>query len=500
SNSTARLFAWESASHNPRLDNVSIGNNVLAFPSNSEFELTNGVTFAPGTTFSMGFSSFLQLGTGQTMLANVAITTGNNTHIFGTMNSTTWTIANTASIQNTSSTGTGYIGSLNGAPTGTARSVVNNGTIWNSGAGTTQIDPSGNFTNNGLVLATAGTIRIRPQGTFVIGAGSTLRTEGAGVILIETSNVSNGGTVNAQQGTLDINPTTTTTYSNITGGSTAIGTVGAATMNVGNSNSSVLNNAGIVDLRSGSVINIGNTGANRGTFNNTAGTTTINGTLNSRTTTFSGGDLTGSGTIQGITGTRALLLTSSATLKPGNSPGQITIGGGLDINSGLEIEISGGGGNNSTTVGNTTAGGGFDTVRNTPVDGNPSDIIVRTALSIRLVVESANLGTAFWAAPQSWQIMSTSNGSVIFSSGVPGDPVTNIGIPTPTVFMLEAGTQNTINPLITYPQSLFTFSITNQGNENRLMLNWNPVPEPTTILAFGALPLAALAWRRRQRG
>jgi hypothetical protein len=150
-------------------------------------------------------------------------------------------------------------------------------------------------------------------------------------------------------------------------------------------------------------------------------------------------------------------------------------------------------------VGNTTAGGGFDTVRNTPADGNPSDIIVRLATAIRLVVESANINTAFWSAPQSWQIMSTSNGSILFSTGVPGDPVNNVGIPTPTVFMVEAGTQNSINPLSTFPQSQFTYTVVPFGNESRLLLNWNPVPEPTTILAFAAIPLAAVAWRRRQR-
>ncbi|MGL6076404.1 MAG: hypothetical protein ACRC8S_19800, partial [Fimbriiglobus sp.] len=380
---------------------------------------------------------------------------------------------------------------------GTNRSIVNQGLI-ESNAGSMSINPSGSFTNSGTIRANAGVITINPSGGLIISAGSTMETNGSGQIQILTNNVSNAGTVSATSGTFDVAPTTTATYSNAVGGSTRLS---SATQNVGNSSASAVNNASAYSISSGSTVNVGGTGVNRGLFTNTAGTTTLRGTLNSRRTTFLDGTLAGDGTVQGIAGTRALLLTSSAMLKPGNSPGQITIGGGLDINSGLEIEIStGGGGNNSTTVGNTTAGGGFDTVRNTPVDGNPSDIIVRTALSIRLVVESANLNTAFWAAPQSWQIMSTSNGAITFSNGVPGDPVTNIGIPAPTVFMLDPNNTN-INTQITWPGSTFDFSIANSGAENRLMLNWNPVPvpEPTSILAVASIPLAGLAWRRRRR-
>ncbi|MGL6074875.1 MAG: beta strand repeat-containing protein, partial [Fimbriiglobus sp.] len=243
SGSAARLLGPDNSSFNPRLDNVFVGTNVLSFPGNSEFELTNGVTFAPGSSYTMASFSFLQIGVGQTSLADLSLQGTGQFSIAGTVNSTTWTIASSTSIQNTSGS-FGYIGSIGSGSTGTARSIDNNGTVWNSGTGTTVIEPSGTFDNKagGLLKVTNGVLAIRPgtfnnsAGTIEIGASGRVRFERP----VTTAQLGTFNRATPTTGVLEINNTNLTLSSNYdigTAGNTGtIGlSLGAAVIGGGNS-------------------------------------------------------------------------------------------------------------------------------------------------------------------------------------------------------------------------------------------------------------------------
>ncbi|MGL6073897.1 MAG: beta strand repeat-containing protein [Fimbriiglobus sp.] len=221
---------------------------------------------------------------------------------------------------------------------------------------------------------------------------------------------------------------------------------------------------------------------------------TANSVTTAITTVNSGGTVTGAGTING-TVLNALTILPGGNLKPGNSPGQITIGGGLDAGGILEIEIS-----NGNT--NTTTNGGFDTVRVTPppVNPAPTDAIIRTATTvIRLLTGNADQSTfnndTFWGTSRRWSILTTTDGDIELR-----DANNNLlgPIQPASVQLFSPNGQTALNPYAQYPNSSFTFEMTPMGNGAKLDLVWAPVPEPTTLLATASLLLlGAYTWQRR---
>jgi hypothetical protein len=348
-------------------------------------------------------------------------------------------------------------------------------------------------------------------GTFTVEAGGTFRKTGSlnhnindGVTFI------NNGNTEVNQGTLVIPGGLSTNAGSITvvNGSISIATSAATTLanpgtvnvsatstfSLGATSTSTLTNSGAFTL--GGTLNLG-PNSTPGLFSTTT-LATINGTANTRATINSGGTIGGSGTINGTT-----LLNNGGRLSPGNSPGQIVIGGGLDVGGTLEIEISGGTGpNNSTSSGNTTPGQGFDTVGVQPPPTNlnqSTGMTVRNALtSVRLLARDVAVGSSsFWRnGEQRWTLASTTNGPIVFNTGNPGDVggTPTLGSVPANVMLINIDAQNA--PAIDYTGfGLFNFEIVTVGNAGagqfRLDLVWTPVPEPSFYHGLGAIVLGA---------
>jgi hypothetical protein len=485
------------------LSNTSVGQGTLDLSGAGlkQLSLQNGVTFAPGSSYAMSANTYFDIGTGQSSLANVTLNaTGNGEMVVRSLGTNvTWSIASTATLR---SSGTGRLGiNVNGDNAiafGTNVSIINDGLIESTNTGGILIKPTGTFTNNGTIRATAGTISIDPVGGFINTLGSTLQATGTGVIQILTTNVSNAGTLDASTGTLNISTNTTATYGVTTGATTSVGSTG--TLNVGNSNTSAINNAGSFSVVAGGTVNLG-TNASPGLFtNNTGGIYQINGTTNTRLTA-AGGTITGSGTINALAAT-SVFLQPGSTLAPGNSPGLIIVGGGLDAGGTLELDISSGGpNNNSNGSGTTTPGTGFDTIQVRPpatTPNTPTNSTVRVS-QMQNNLKSANTSAAnfaadpFWAVQQKWTIMSTTNGAINLLDA------NNMPLPSGTIAMANIYTadNNIINFQTYYPNASFTYELLVNGPGNNLNLVWTPVPEPGSLLVLCG---SVIAYRRRLAG
>ena len=272
--------------------------------------------------------------------------------------------------------------------------------------------------------------------------------------------------------------------------------------NVGNSNTSAINNAGSFVLNTGGTVNLG-PNASPGLFtNNTGGIFQANGTAFVRLT-VAGGTLTGSGTINALASS-SVVIGSGGRLAPGNSPGTITIGGGLDIGGTLELDIANGGGNNSN--GSTTPGVGFDTITVSPPPSTPNtstNVTIRTATT-NFVLKTGDANQAafnanimFWNTQQKWAFLRTTNGAIIFkdaNDNVVASPV------AATVALLDSngGSLSIAN----YPNSSWMFEdvVASDNTFNRQFnLVWNPVPEPTTWIGISTTAMIALGWFRQKR-
>jgi autotransporter-associated beta strand protein len=175
-----------------------------------------------------------------------------------------------------------------------------------------------------------------------------------------------------------------------------------------------------------------------------------------------GGTLGGSGTFAG-----PLTLGAGVIIAPGNSPGILTISGNLIPNDGLvtQIEINGAANTPGTTVDQVFVTG---TLNLSSLSANGYKLQI-----ISLDILNTPGAVAGLSAPASW---------TIFSSG--------------TLTGFNAG-------LFDVDQSGFVntgvFSLTQSGND--ILLNFTPVPEPSTyaLLALGLAGSGLAAWRKRRR-
>jgi fibronectin-binding autotransporter adhesin len=524
------------------LDNVTINAGTLDLSANDHaLVLKNNVTFEAGSAYTTTGSVYLDAN--QNSIGLVSFTFGNYSQlkILSNIDNSTITInpsgiMNVPSIRSDVGNYTLSVGNNNASNTGTNRSVINaagsiiqanngnlqinpSGTFVNNGIVETvagyglSINPAGSFTNNGIVRATAGTVTIAPGGAFVIGATSQLTTSGSGVIVIATNNVINAGSVTTATGTtLNVGTNTTTTYGNASGGTTSIDNGG--TVNIGNSSASAFNNSGIFSIGSqstpGGQLNIGPNG-NPGLFtNNTGGIFYLDGTANTRVT-VAGGTLTGSGTINALAGA-GLVIGPNGTGSPGHSPGQIVIGGGLDVGGTLEIDIANGGGNNSNTTGSTSPGTGFDTftVKPPPNTNAATDALVRaTPTKFRLntgnTSQSQFNGDSFWTVPQRWAFLRTTaaNPGVIKLLDINGNMLSTVtNLVTADVRLFNANGTVEFDPHIQYPGGVFYYEFATPGDNlfaQQLDLVWSPVPvpEPATVLAIGAVGMVLAGMRKK---
>ena len=234
--------------------------------------------------------------------------------------------------------------------------------------------------------------------------------------------------------------------------------------------------------------------------------TTVSGTLlvgggKSLAVAPGGLTVTSGGLLGGHLGTIAGQVTvlDGGVISPGNSPGQITLSGGLDLGGTFNVDISPGvgGGNNSNLVGDTTPGSGFDTIIVT-APPSPANVTVRPSAKVRVVAaDTALASSSFWAALQRWAIVRTTDGLILGGDGLPLAP----GTPATTALV----NRDTGSPVDFAAYGSFAYSVVVLGDtgagQRQLDLVWTPVPEPATVLAVALAPLAAgWAARRLRRG
>jgi hypothetical protein len=493
---------------NNALEGVAFSGTIdYSIVSSSYLTISNNgatpTTFNAATSATLGSTRYFRINQTNT-LDNLTITlSGLANSEVQVLNGNTTTIGATSTIRSTSSGG-----QFTSGGTGT-NNIVNNGILEASGSSAVLlIDPNGTLTNNNIIRGISnGRVDINPAGGLVISPGSQLVANTGGQVRVLTTTTVNAGTITAAGGTTNINNGGTATL-------TTNGTVNAtstATVNVGNSAASTIGNSGSFTVDSGSIVNVGGTGANRGTLTNTGGTYSLNGTTNALTT-VSGGTLTGAGTINGSVA-QGLTITTGGTLAPGNSPGQITVGGGLDIGGTLELDISQGNNpNNSNTAGPVpTPGTGFDTIQVRPPAGSTTatNATIRTqATNLRVVTGNTASGIrpfandTFWQTTQRWRIATTNDGNAGTTDGIIELRDANdilLGSTAPAFVSLRHiddinGTP--INFTAVYPFSTFAYEIVTNGTGQNLDLVWQPVPEPVCLLVLSAVGIGL--WPRRK--
>ena len=305
---------------------VNINGGTLSLGVGSDSENSNDGTFtlANGTTFAIGVGGFGTHVFGGTITdgANSATVTngsGNTVTFDGPLSVNALT--NTGNlVLNGATTGLQVLTIAGGQLVGTASYSVGQTFNWSvgslGGSGTTTI-PSGSSvvftTPSTKSLTGTRTLRNETAG-FQPPADSTLNVGGS-------SFLDNAGTITLPDARDIVG---IGTLRNLAGGT--VQKNGAAT------DSSVpnLQNAGTVNVAQGTLSSIF-------TYTQTAGTTTVTGTLDPSDVTLAGGALGGGGTIAGD------VTNSGGTVEPGVSPGILNVNGNYTQGAGgtLEIEIAG---------------------------------------------------------------------------------------------------------------------------------------------------------------
>ena len=207
----------------------------------------------------------------------------------------------------------------------TNASFLNEGAIAADGGGTITAIGAANFSGGTLT-----------GGSWQGSANSTLRLQGDNVVT-DAANLlldGSGSRIFSDTGTTDA-----------LAGLAAVATASGLTLQNGAQESTTaarFSNAGAVTIGATSSLTFA------GSYAQTAGSTTVNGTLGpAGGLTLNGGTLNGAGTIQGD-------VTNAGQLTPGNKPGILTITGNYTQTSAGVLNIA---------IGGTTAGTGFDQLR-----------------------------------------------------------------------------------------------------------------------------------------
>lgn len=206
-----------------------------------------------------------------------------------------------------------------------------------------------------------------------------------------------------------------------------------------------------------------------GTTNVNAGVLSVTNTSGSATgdsvvTVNSGGTLGGTGTLSG-----AVTVTSGGTIRGGLTTannGKLTLGGGLAIQANSTIAVGISGGNASGTNG-----------------GSSNGSVNNTLLAITGGTTTIDAGTKFVIDGTGVSFTNNSNYSYRIATGAGDQHLLNINdqaLFSTTGFSAQA------------------FSVTGDVSGN-IYLNFQPVPEPATVLAIGAAGLGAVSWVRRRR-
>jgi fibronectin-binding autotransporter adhesin len=494
------------------IDQLAFSTGTISVPPVAPTTLTlntsltwTGGTFSGGETISAIGGAAFAGGASGTVLDAATLNLGGSS---STWSGGTITLQNGSTLNNLS--GSVLTNSGNGTlavAVGTAAPVFNNsGAFIKSGGGTMTtvatpvnnigvfeavsgvLQTTGSFTNNGTLLAAGGVVQV--NGPLTNLTGGTL-TGGTYQVLSNSSLSLNGPvTTVAANTTVELNGANSN-FASINSVAAINGTFRLANGRTF-ATAGDLTTAGTLDIQSGSALNVSGklavTGpasiVNGGTVS-VAGTTTVNSALTvGVNTTLAGSQLltvgaTGSLAVQGtvtqpvtvagvLSGNGSInntvFIQPGAHLKPGSSPGTITVNGDMTLNGNYDWDLAGND--------NTMAGGTFDKV------------IVSGTTQLDPPAVNANFSGSlsfadpFWRSPRTWDILDTGS---FFDNSLP-----------------DLTTSDTSYRAF-YPNGSFSLQLAG----NSLDVVWNPtgVPEPgTTVLTAAGLASAAWAARRRKKG
>lgn len=466
--STARPFVWAGklvAGADQTLNSLYVYQDgtldlgAYTYSTNNNIQIFGNVTGTTGALNISGTNNLFQRGT---ISANVTgsgqmivrTSSGNQVALTGHFGQTggTWIDANT---------------SLNlGAGT-------NSGSIAGAIAitGTLSLNRTDDFTLDNALSGTGTLEKVGANTVTLTGANTmsgSLSVGGTGRLVLGTDLASIGG-VYVQASTLDLqNHSVQANTLWIYSGGEVTATTGVITLSnrahfsyTGNATvNAVLAGAGKLELNSGLVGRVTLTRANTYTGVTTvnAGTLLVNGSTSASSvvTVKSGGTIGGSGTIGGAT-----TIQSGGTLAPGNSPGLLTFGGDLTLNSGS---------NSSFEIDGTGRGSTYDAVN---VAG--------------LTTFGGTLALDFGAT--------IADGSVLNLFGGSGTKTGDFDYITATGSYSGSFTDNNGYWTLVSGGQTLAFSIVT-GN---LAFGVSAVPEPSTYAALAGVAALGLAFGRRRR-
>jgi autotransporter-associated beta strand protein/T5SS/PEP-CTERM-associated repeat protein len=337
------------------------------------------------------------------------------------------------------------------------------GNLTITGAGTTWTNANDLFVG-GTSAASGGT------GSLTVSAGATVNVGGTLKLWNSASGVSITGAGSALSVAGLANQTGTTPTVTI-GASAALN----VTDGLGTTFSGTISGAGVLTKSGPGTFTLtgNNTYGGQTTVNN--GTLFVNGQSGANSGTGSGPVVVNGGTLGGtgrIGGT--VTVNSTARLAPGASVGILTVAGNTVFNLGgkLAVEVDASGTNDHLAL-----------------EGNSTTLDFRTGS----ILELSLLGGFSVSSPATYSLASLVNGDNILIDGV---TVPNGGVLGTFIQGVGASGAVTIQPSGASLVDGNQFLLVRSGNT--LELQYQPVPEPATILAVGFAALAAGALVRRR--